>query len=96
MDVGDQAPQRVALLDLGDRIVIGGYERVDGLEHRWVWAAQFIDAAVVSDPVQPCSQGQFAAVDAQPGVCADEHLLHRVLRILRRAGEHLPRVSQHA
>jgi hypothetical protein len=94
LNVGDQPPQRVTLLDPRERILTGRGQRPDRFGRGGVRAAQLIDAAVVSDPIEPCAQRQLTRIGAQTGVGADEDFLNGVLSILGRACQHLARVRK--
>jgi hypothetical protein len=48
----------------------------------------------VSDPVQPSPQAQLAAVGAQAGISANEHVLKHILGVGMLSGEHLSHVRQ--
>jgi hypothetical protein len=94
LDVGDQAPKRVALLHLGGGILRRRMEAIHHLGRGARRAAKLIDAAVVCDAVQPRPQCELAVVGAQAGVGTNEYLLQRILGVLGRAGEHLARVRE--
>jgi hypothetical protein len=92
-NVGDQPPQRIALLGLGDRVVVGRAQEDHDLRRRRTGPAQLIDAAVVGNAEQPCAQGEPLVARPQPGVGADEYVLERVLGVLT-PREHLARVGE--
>ncbi len=94
LDVGDQAAQRVSLLDLDDRVLQVRDQAVDHLDGDRVRTAQLVDAAVVGDPVQPRPERELAFIRAQAVVRAHEDLLDGVLGILAGPVEHLARVRE--
>jgi hypothetical protein len=92
--VRDQAPQRLALLRCGGRVVNGRPDNLQHLGRRRCRPAQLVDAAVVGHPIQPGSQRQLAIVRAQAGICTHEDVLQSILGILPGAGKHLLRVRE--
>jgi hypothetical protein len=94
LDVGDQTPQRLALLGVGGRIVSRRPDQLHDLRRRHRRTPKLVDAPVVSHPVEPRAQRQLPMVGAQAGVRPDEDVLERVLGILPRAGQHLTRVRE--
>jgi hypothetical protein len=82
LDVGDQSPERLTLLGLGDRILCEPRQMLERVSARQQRAAQLIDAAIVSYAIQPRAQRELAGAAAQPRVGSHEDLLHRVLGIL--------------
>jgi hypothetical protein len=95
LHVCDQSSQRVALLDLGDRIVGGpNLGRINRLGGQGIRPPKLIDAAVVRNPVQPRSERELAIGGQQAGVCPHEDLLNGVLGVGPGAAEHLTCVDE--
>ncbi len=81
-DIGDEPPERLTPLGLGDRIVDRRPDELDQLRYRWRRAAELVDAAVVRHAVQPRAECEIAMVHPQTRVRPDEHVLERVFGIL--------------
>ena len=94
MEVGDQPPQVLAALDLGDRVGAAGQQLV-GLQRRGGRAAHVVDAAVVGDAVEPRPHGDLAVAGAQGAVGAQEDVLHDVLG-LGVPAQHVAHVGEQA
>ena len=90
----DQPPQRFALLSLGNGVVGASAEDPEHLGRRWDRSTQLVHAAVVRNAVQPCAERQLTVRGAQARVSAHEDVLQRVLGVLPRARQHLPRVRE--
>ena len=87
--------QVVAALGLFDGIVQRLARDVEDLGRRRYRTAQMVDAAVMSDAVEPRADVHLAVVVAQRPVRAHEDVLQHVLGILARAGrEHLAHVGE--
>jgi hypothetical protein len=93
-DVGDQRPQRVTTLDLDHRIAGRRPNQLQDLGAGGSWPPQIVDAAIVRHPVQPRPQCELPVGCPQAGIGADEDVLKSVLRVVARAGQHLPRVGE--
>ena len=94
LDVGDEAPEVVAALGLGERV---GHDRaadVEDVGRRGDRAAELVDAAVVGHAVEPGLQRDGPVVDAQGVVGAQEDVLEGVLGVGARAREHLADVGE--
>jgi hypothetical protein len=82
VQIGDQSPQRLALLDLRDRVVRGPAALLQDRGRRRYGPAELVDATIVRDPVQPRAQRELATVGPKSRVGTDEDVLERVLGIL--------------
>ena len=94
VEVGDEPPQVLAALGLGDRVGAAG-EQLVGLQRRRGRAAHVVDAAVVGDAVEPRPHGDVALAGAQGAVGAQEDVLHDVLG-LGVPAQHVAHVGEQA
>ena len=92
-NIGDQPPQRFALIGLRDGILAGCADHAENLGGRHQRTAELVDAAVVGDAIQPGSQRDLAVVRPQARIGPHEHVLEGVLGILA-AREHLARIGE--
>jgi hypothetical protein len=88
-----QSPQRLAEVELDQRIVHRGAAQLENLRRRRSRLTQLIDAAVVGDPEQPGSQGETSVGCPESRVGAYENVLERVFGILA-TGQHLPGIGE--
>src|SRR5436190_5294131 len=93
--VVDEPAQVLAPLGLLERVQqrrpARDVEQVHRGGHR---PAQLVDAAVVRDLVEPRAKRHRAVVGPQRPVGAQEDVLHRILGVRARSGQHLARISE--
>ena len=92
--VRDQAPERLALVGLGDRVVDRRAQQLDHLGRRRRGPAQLVDAPVVRHPVEPGAQSQLAVVGAQARSRRGRRCPGARPRRPGGAGQHLARVGE--